>query len=60
MQVMNEKKTLKEAVINSIQNLNLDNLNIENIIDYIDYRDKVRYTESEVINVLLEIIKQKI
>jgi hypothetical protein len=57
---MKENKKLKEAIINSIQNLDLDNLNIKNIIDYIDYVDKVRYTESEVINVLLEIIKQKI
>jgi len=55
---MKENKELKDAVIKSIQNIDLKNLNLENIIEYIDYICKVRYSKSEVIKALLEILKE--
>ncbi len=48
---------MKENVINAIRNLKEQDLSIENVIKYIDYTEKVRYTDVEIINVLLKIIK---
>ncbi|MDO4729521.1 MAG: hypothetical protein Q4B43_11030 [Bacteroidota bacterium] len=53
-----ENKQLKKDVVDCIKYLDLKDLNIENIIEYIDYTNKMRYSEKEVIRVLLEIIKQ--
>ena len=53
-----KRKKLKKDVINCIKSLDLKDLNIENIIEYIDYTNKMRYSEKELISALLEIIKQ--
>lgn len=55
---MKENKQLKKDVIDCIKSLDLKDLNIENIIEYIDYTNKMRYSEKELIRALLEIIKQ--
>lgn len=57
MSVMKENNQLKQDVLNCIQKLNLKDLSIGNIIEYIDYVSKIRYTEKEIISALLEIIK---
>ena len=57
MLVMKENNQLKQDVLNCIQKLNLKDLSIGNIIEYIDYVSKIRYTEKEIISALLEIIK---
>ena len=57
MPVMKENNQLKQDVLNCIQKLNLKDLSIGNIIEYIDYVSKIRYTEKEIISALLEIIK---
>lgn len=54
---MKENNQLKQDVLNCIQKLNLKDLSIGNIIEYIDYVSKIRYTEKEIISALLEIIK---
>ena len=54
---MEENNQLKQDVLNCIQKLNLKDLSIGNIIEYIDYVSKIRYTEKEIISALLEIIK---
>lgn len=53
-----KKEQLKKDVIDCIKSLDLKDLNIENIIEYIDYTNKMRYSEKELISALLEIIKQ--
>ena len=40
-----------------LQKLNQKDLSIENVVEYIDYVSKIRYTEKEIISALLEIIK---
>lgn len=55
---MKENKQLKKDIIDCIKSLDLKDLNIENIIEYIDYTNKMRYSEKELISALLEIIKQ--
>lgn len=55
---MRESQKLKEFVISSIRYL--DDLSIDNIIDYIDYVNKVRYTSEEIIEVLLRIVKEEV
>ena len=57
MLVMKENNQLKQDVLNCIQKLNLKDLSIGNIIEYIDYVSKTRYTEKEIISTLFEIIK---
>ena len=57
MLVMEENNQLKQDVLNYIQKLNLKDLSIGNIIEYIDYVSKIRYTEEEIISTLFEIIK---
>lgn len=57
---MKENQALKEAVIKAIQKLEKKSLNLENVIEYIDYINKVRYSESEVITALLIIAKEKL
>ena len=54
---MEENNQLKQDVLNCIQKLNLKDLSIGNIIEYIDYVSKIRYTEKEIIRTLFEIIK---
>ena len=54
---MEENNQLKQDVLNYIQKLNLKDLSIGNIIEYIDYVSKIRYTEEEIISTLFEIIK---
>ena len=54
---MEENNQLQQDVLNCIQKLNLKDLSIGNIIEYIDYVSKIRYTEKEIISALLEIIK---
>ena len=54
---MKENNQLKQDVLNCIQKLNLKDLSIGNIIEYIDYVSKIRYTEEEIISTLFEIIK---
>ena len=55
---MEENNQLKQDVLNCIQKLNLKDLSIGNIIEYIDYVSKIiRYTEKEIISTLFEIIK---
>ena len=54
---MEENNQLKQDVLNCIQKLNLKDLSIGNIIEYIDYVSKIRYTEEEIISTLFEIIK---
>jgi hypothetical protein len=57
MPVMKENNQLKQDVLNCIQKLNQKDLSIENVVEYIDYVSKIRYTEKEIISALLEIIK---
>ncbi len=57
MLVMKENNQLKQDVFNCIQKLNQKDLSIENVVEYIDYVSKIRYTEKEIISALLEIIK---
>jgi hypothetical protein len=57
MPVMKENNQLKQDVFNCIQKLNQKDLSIENVVEYIDYVRKIRYTEKEIISALLEIIK---
>jgi len=57
MSVMKENNQLKQDVLNCIQKLNQKDLSIENVVEYIDYVSKIRYTEKEIISALLEIIK---
>ena len=57
MPVMKENNQFKQDVLNCIQKLNLKDLSIGNIIEYIDYVSKIRYTEKEIISTLFEIIK---
>ena len=54
---MKENNQLKQDVFNCIQKLNQKDLSIENVVEYIDYVSKIRYTEKEIISALLEIIK---
>ncbi|MFC2466029.1 MAG: hypothetical protein ACFNYM_08080 [Bacteroidota bacterium] len=54
---MKENNQLKQGVLNCIQKLNQKDLSIENVVEYIDYVSKIRYTEKEIISALLEIIK---
>jgi len=57
MSVTKENNQLKQDVLNCIQKLNQKDLSIENVVEYIDYVSKIRYTEKEIISALLEIIK---
>lgn len=57
MPVTKENNQLKQDVFNCIQKLNQKDLSIENVVEYIDYVSKIRYTEKEIISALLEIIK---
>ena len=57
MAVTKENNQLKQDVFNWIQKLNQKDLSIENVVEYIDYVRKIRYTEKEIISALLEIIK---
>ena len=54
---MKENNQLKQDVFNCIQKLNQKDLSIENVVEYIDYVSKIRYTEKEIISALLEIVK---
>jgi hypothetical protein len=56
MQDMKEK--IYQDVINAIKNLKEKDISIENIIEYIDYVNKVRYSEIEITDALLNIAKQ--
>jgi len=49
-----KEKQLKEDVINAIDNLNSKDLSISNIIKYIDYVNKIRYTEDELIKGMIK------
>ena len=53
MQVMKEK--IKQDVINAIKKLRKKDISIMNIIEYIDYVNKIRYSETEIIDALLDI-----
>jgi len=55
---MNMKEKINQDVINAIKNLNKEKISIENIIEYIDYVNKVKYSEIEIIDALLCITKQ--
>ena len=57
MSVTKENNQLKQDVLNCIQKLNQKDLSIENVVEYIDYVSKIRYTEKEIISTLFEIIK---
>ena len=57
MPVTKENNQLKQDVFNCIQKLNQKDLSIENVVEYIDYVSKIRYTEKEIISTLFEIIK---
>ena len=52
------KEKINQDVINAIKNLNKEKISIENIIEYIDYVNKVKYSEIEIIDALLCITKQ--
>lgn len=52
---MNE---LKKNVSNTISNLDDKDLSLSNIIENIDYINKVRYTEDEIIKGLIRLIKE--
>lgn len=56
---MKEKLPLKKYVNSAIKILKIKDLNINNIIEYIDYNDKVRYTEEEITQCILLILKEK-
>ena len=45
MPVAKENNQLKQDVLNCIQKLNQKDLSIENVVEYIDYVRKIRYTE---------------
>ena len=45
---MKENNQLKQDVLNCIQKLNQKDLSIENVVEYIDYVSKIRYTEKEI------------
>ena len=57
MSVTQGNNQFKQDVLNCIQKLNQKDLSIENVVEYIDYVSKIRYTEKEIISALLEIIK---
>lgn len=53
-----KEKQLKKDVLNAIEKMNDKDLSLSNIIEYIDYINKVRYTEDEVIKGLIKLIKE--
>ena len=59
-QDMKNDQTLQEIIIDAIKNLQQKKLTLENVIDYIDYRYKIRYSKNEIIEVLLLTIKNDI
>ena len=49
------KEKIKQDVINAIKKLRKKDISIMNIIEYIDYVNKIRYSETEIIDALLDI-----
>ena len=50
---------LKIYILETIDSLKSEELSISTIIEHIDYINKIRYTEDEVIKQLIEIIKER-
>ena len=50
---------LKKYILETIDSLKSEELSISTIIEHIDYINKIRYTEDEVIKQLIEIIKER-
>lgn len=53
---MNE---LNRNISNAIRNLSDKDLSLSNIIEYIDYINKVRYTEDKIIKGLILLVKEQ-
>ena len=50
---------LKKDILETIDSLKSEELSISTIIEHIDYINKIRYAEGEVIKQLIEMIKER-
>ena len=50
---------LKKYILETIDSLKSEDFSISTIIEHIDYINKIRYTEGEVIRQLIKIVKER-